>query len=187
MKKTMAAAAWLAGVLILVAIFGGFDLLAPPARAQWNTPFTGRGGSAGAIAEYCTPAVQSGNVSGSASVANALGATVTCTVPAACASGCRAEITWNVRVTAAANTGIEFWVTDGTNNFTSVHTNGQTADTTGASQAIAATPVEYTTGSITFTLETQGNSGASYTVVAAPTVGSGANSGMQAVLFTSGN
>lgn len=189
-KKTAIAVfgLWGAGVLALLLVLGGIDLVAPPVHAQWNSTLTGRGNTGNpAIAEYCTPAVQASDVSGTASVVNALNTTASCTVPAACAAGCRAAISWNVRVQAAANTGIEFWVTDGTNNFESVHTNGQTTDVTGAAQAIVATPVEYTTGTITFTLETQGNTGASYTVEAAPSVGSGANSGMQVILLPTAN
>ena len=127
-KKTAIAVfgLWGAGVLALLLVLGGIDLVAPPVHAQWNSTLTGRGNTGDpAIAEYCTPAVQASDVSGTASVVNALNATASCTVPAACAAGCRAAISWNVRVQAAANTGIEIWVTDGTNNFTSVHTTGK--------------------------------------------------------------
>jgi len=137
-----------------------------------------------AISVYCTPVSMSGNVSGNSGIVNALGASVSCTMPST-GCPCRALINWNVEVTLTTNTQISFWVNDGSHNFRFVHVNGQTSDATGASQGLV-TPVTYSNGAVvTFALETEGGSGANYTIIAADPVGSGASSGMDVSIFKS--
>ncbi len=143
---------------------------------------TNAGCSTPAISAFCTPLIMSGDVTGSSSLVPV--GTVNCTMPAA-GCPCRAMINWNVAVSMTTNHDVEFWVNDGALNFRHAHVNGQTADTTGASQGLV-TPTTYANGaSVTFTLQTQGASSANYTVVAAAAVGPGANSGMDVSILTS--
>jgi hypothetical protein len=132
------------------------------------------------IAVHCTPFNMGSNVSGSLTAAT-VGA-VNCTVPA---TGCpyRALVNWNMSINMSSNNAMSMWVTDGTNNFRDVPTNGQTSDQTGASQSFV-TPVTYCNVNVTFTLKTQGLT-SNYTLDAAPLVGSGANHGMDVEILSS--
>jgi hypothetical protein len=123
----------------------------------------------------------SGNVSGTTSPV--VVCSVTLTMPAS-GGPFRVQINWSVAVNMLTNTHVDFWITDGTNNFRSCPVFGQTSDLTGASQSLM-TPVTYAnSASVTFSLMTQ-SLGGSYTVEAAPAVGSGANFGMDCSAFPS--
>jgi len=134
------------------------------------------------VSVYCTPLVMSMDVSGATSVVPV--GSVSCTMPSS-GCPCRALINWDVAVTMIANHDVDFWINDGTTNFRSVHVNGQTSDNTGAAQSLMTSATYANSASVIFTLNTQGAASASYTVVAAPAVGAGANSGMDVSIFKS--
>lgn len=147
-----------------------------------NLGATNSGCSVPAVAVYCTPLIMGGDVTGSSSLVPV--GMVSCTMPAA-GCPCRALINWQVAVSMTTNHDVEFWINDGTSNFRHTHVNGQTADTTGASQGLV-TPITYANSAVVaFTLETQGTASANYTVIAAAAVGPGANSGMDVSILTS--
>jgi hypothetical protein len=98
---------------------------------------------------------------------------------------CRAIISWTVAVLNITNHNVDFWVSDGSHTFRSAPVFGQTADLTGASQTITSTVTYANSATPTFTLMTQGASGANYTVEQAPAVGAGANFGIDISVVTS--
>jgi hypothetical protein len=103
------------------------------------------------------------------------------------ASGCPCRIQWNwsVTVNVSNNNHIAFWVTDGVNNFRGSPVFGQSSDTTGSSGSGMTSITYANNATVTMTLDTQGLGSPSYTVVAAPLVGGGANSGIDVSALTS--
>lgn len=100
---------------------------------------------------------------------------------------CRVFLSYSLYITTASSgVGYSFWVGDGTNNMAGVNT-GQSNATSGALTSASYggyTTVTYANGAnVTFTLSTEGDH--TYTVKAAPSIGSAPNSSFQVSVVTS--
>jgi hypothetical protein len=102
---------------------------------------------------------------------------------------CRAFISYSLYVSwGTGAVATDFWISDGTNVFGSLQTGNTNAGAGGRNSASWAgfSSVTYANSqSVTFTLLTQGTSGAVYTIEATPQTGGGGNSNMQTSVISS--